>query len=85
MILGRRARLGSLTRRHVILHLRDGYSLDGVLARLYADGVELQSAKFIRADDYDTPLDGVQIVPWQSISWVQELTDVSNGSGPTNT
>lgn len=65
-------------RKHVIVHTRDGYSLDGVLHGLYADGVELGDATFIRTDDSDTPLDGTQIIPWVSISWVQEL----NGAGP---
>jgi hypothetical protein len=67
-----------MVRRHVILHIREGYSLDGILSGLYADGVELADARFIRADDYDTALDGVQIVPWTSIVWVQELSDVAS-------
>lgn len=65
-------------RRRVIVHTRDGYSLDGVLHGLYADGVELGDATFIRTDDSDVALDGTQIIPWRSISWVQEL----NGAGP---
>jgi hypothetical protein len=58
----------------VIVHTKEGYSLDGVLVDVYADGVELEAATFVRSNDYDTPLDGRQIIPWQSIEWVQELT-----------
>jgi len=74
-----RRRYKQALRRHVVLHLREGYSLDGVLAGIYADGVQLDTAKFIRAEESDVSLDGVQIVPWESISWVQEL----NGAGPS--
>jgi len=64
-------------RRHVVLHLREGHSLDGVLAGIYADGVELTSATFLRTDSADTPLDGAQLVPWDAISWIQELIDIA--------
>ena len=72
-------------RKHGVLHLKDGISLDGVLVDLYADGVELDAAKYIRADDYDTPLDGIQLVPWGQIIWVQELTDSSVVARAENT
>lgn len=63
-------------KRRVIVHLHAGFSLDGILAGLYADGVTLDAASYVRADEHDTPLDGVQIIPWQSIAWVQELNVV---------
>lgn len=75
------SRFDALTRKHVVLHLVGDYSLDGVLAGLYADGVQLDAAKFIRVEEYDTALDGSQIVPWKSIIWIQELSD---GAGPAN-
>ena len=77
-----RRRFRRAVRRHVVLHLREGYSLDGVLAGIYADGVQLDGAKFIRAESADVSLDGVQLVPWDSLSWIQELTDVA-GPSPT--
>lgn len=63
---------------HVIVHLTEGVSLDGVLGGIYADGVELEAASYIRADDYDTPLDGTQIIPWHTILWVQEIRDAAS-------
>ena len=71
-------------RRRVVLHTNEGYSLEGVLGGLYADGVELEAATFVRANDADTPLDGVQIVPWGSIAWAQELGDEPRRPGPAN-
>lgn len=75
MLNGRRFK--ALTKRRVVLHLKEGVSLDGILHGLYADGVELGAATFIRADDYDVPLDGQQVIPWGSILWVQELADAA--------
>lgn len=78
-------RFKKAVRRRVIVHLRDGFSLDGVLHGLYADGVELGAASYVRPEDYDVPLDGVQIIPWKSIAWVQELADAAElRSGPPN-
>jgi hypothetical protein len=68
-------RFAQAVRKHVIVHLREGVSLDGVLAGLYADGVQLDAVTFLRADDHDTPLEGSQLLPWSNILWVQELTD----------
>jgi hypothetical protein len=75
-----RRRFKQTVRKHVVLHLREGYSLDGVLAGIYADGVQLDGAKFVRAESADVALDGVQLVPWESLSWVQELIDVAGPS-----
>lgn len=73
-------------RRRVIVHLVEGYSLDGVLGGIYADGLELGSASYVRVDEeYDTPLDGVQIIPWHAVSWIQELNGAEPiGSSATN-
>lgn len=75
------SRFDAMIRRHVVVHFNEGYTLDGVLAGLYADGVELEAAKFVRTDEYDTPLDGVQVIPWTAIAWVQELADARVGTG----
>ena len=71
MLARRRFRMA--VKRRVIVHLTEGASLDGVLGGVYADGVLLEAASWIRADDYDTPLDGVQIIPWSTVLFVQEL------------
>jgi hypothetical protein len=68
-------------RRRVVVHLNGGYSIDGVLGGIYADGVEVRSARYVRADEYDTPLDGTQVIPWQSVAWIQELADEPVRSG----
>ena len=78
------SRFKKALRKRVVVHLVEGYSLDGVLHGLYADGVELGAATFVRAEDYDVPLDGVQIIPWKSIVWIQELSDAELRSGPPN-
>jgi hypothetical protein len=78
----RRFRQG--VRRHVIVHLVEGVSLDGILGGVYADGVMLEAATYIRADDQDTPLDGTQVIPWQTILWVQELRDAPVRAGAQN-
>lgn len=77
MILAKR-RFRRACRRHVVVHLREGVSLEGVLSGLYADSVTLSAASVVRADDYDTPLAGEQIVPWASILWAQELSDATS-------
>ena len=66
------------------MHMTAGASLDGVLGGIYADGVQLEAATYIRADDYDVPLDGTQIIPWQSIIWIQELVDAALVASPEN-
>lgn len=83
MFAGRRFK--QAVKRHVIVHLTEGASLDGVLGGVYADGLMLEAASWIRADDYDTPLDGVQIIPWQTIVFVQELRDAPVRFGAENT
>lgn len=77
MTLFPRRRFKQTVSRHVIVHLREGISLDGVLHGVYADGVELGSATFLKADDYDTPLSGAQIIPWATVLWVQEVSDAA--------
>ena len=77
-------RFRQAVRRHVVVHLAEGVSLDGILAGVYADGVMLEAASYIRANDYDTPLDGAQIIPWQNVLWIQELSDAPVRVGAPN-
>lgn len=79
------SRFAASVLRHVIVHTTEGYSIGGVLVGLYADGIEMRNARFIRADEYDTPLDGVQIIPWTSVAWMQELRDEPSRLGAENT
>ena len=66
------------------MHLTEGVSLDGVLGGVYADGVMLEAASYIRANDYDTPLDGVQIIPWQTILKRASVTAALCGRSSTS-
>ena len=75
-----RRRFKQAVRRHVTVHLQGELSIDGVLAGIYADGVQLDAARYLRTDDYDVPLEGVQLIPWSSILWVQELSDARAGA-----
>lgn len=55
----------------VIMHLRDGRSMTGILVAVYPDAVALRHAKALV--DSGDPLDiaGDVIIPSWSISWLQ--------------
>lgn len=66
-------RFDRAVRKHVVVHTRGGHTIDGILGSVYADGIVVREAMYVRPGDRDVPLDGAQIVPWDSIEWVQEL------------
>lgn len=67
-------RFKKAVRRHVVIHTTAGFSLDGVLSGLYADGVCVSAATFLRSNgEPPVPLDGEQIIPWVKIEWIQEI------------
>ncbi len=66
-------RFEQAVKRRVVLHSKAGHSVDGVLSGVYADGVCVTDAAFMRPGEPDVPLEGAQIMPWQSIEWIQEL------------
>lgn len=78
-------RFERMTRRRVVVHLIEGVSLDGILGGVYADGVMLEAATYIRVEDSDVALDGKQVIPWQTILWIQELVDAPIRVGAPNT
>jgi hypothetical protein len=68
-----KSRFRQAVRHRIVCHTVDGYSLEGVLSGLYADGLVVGTATFVRVGEPDTPLDGEQLIPWRSVSWIQEL------------
>lgn len=69
-----RRRFRRAVRKRVVVHTNQGYSIDGVLSGLYADGMSVENASLIRSNgEPDVPLGGAQILPWESVEWVQEL------------
>lgn len=66
-------RFSQALRRRIVLHTQSGHSIDGILLGLYADGLCVTAAKFLRPGEGPVPLDGDQIVPWSSVDWIQEL------------
>jgi len=74
-------RFNRARKRRVVVHTRQGHSIDGILTGIYADAIVVEAATFIRTDDTSVPLDGAQIVPWSSLEWVQE---VPAGAGAEN-
>jgi len=75
-------RFHQAVRRRVVVHLSSGHSIGGVLRGIYADGLEVDAAFYVRADEYDTPLDGSQVIPWQSVAWIQELSEPVRAGSP---
>lgn len=68
--------LDAATRRRLLVHTRDGQTLDGQLVRVDRDGVVLEPA---RLDGVSDGLDGQVWVPRERIAWAQQPT----GSEPT--
>lgn len=67
------ARYGESLRRRVVVHTRGGHSIDGILAGVYADTVVVSHAHFVRPGDTPVPLEGDQLIPWQTVEWTQEV------------
>lgn len=61
-----------LQRRSVVLHLKDGQSLKGVLMAAYRDSLVLAHARYLAADG-ELPVDGEAVVPRDSVAWLQTL------------
>lgn len=61
--------LHEVTRRRLLVHTRDGQTLDGQLARVDVDGLILEP---VTLADGGVSLDGRAWVPRERIAWIQE-------------
>lgn len=61
--------LETVTRRRVLVHTRDGQTLDGQLARVDRDGLVLAPASLA---DGPHDLDGDVFVPRDRVAWMQQ-------------
>lgn len=69
--------LDTVTRRRVLVHTRDGQTLDGQLARVDRDGLVLAPATWA---DGPHDLEGDTWVPRERVAWMQQPSNDPEGS-----
>lgn len=73
-IFGPRAYLWRKTRETVVVHLKSGTSLHGILAGVYVDVIVLAHAEVAPIDAKEmVSVDGEQIVLRADVDWIQAL------------
>jgi len=63
----------SLLKKTVVIQTKDGKTIRGILHGKYADRWTLREAQIVGAGIQDQPLGGVQHVPVENVSFVQEI------------
>lgn len=69
----RKSRFAELLRSDVVVHLKAGRSMTGVLQAEYDDCIALVHAHLLDPEIGPTALDGEQLVRWEEIAWTQIL------------
>ena len=69
----RKSRFAELVRSNVVVHLKSGRSITGVMQTQYRDCVSLIHAHLLDPDLSPTALDGEQLIRWDEIAWTQIL------------
>lgn len=74
-------RLKQLIVKRVVLHTKDGHSLEGVCLGVYADAVSLAHVTYVRAEDGSrVVIEGDVVVPRDNVSWIQEIAPHDAGA-----
>lgn len=70
-----------MTRRSVVVHLRDGASIRGVLVEAHGDCLVLTAAEVLATGPGEGPVpaDGRAVLPREGVSWIQDLTPGEGG------
>lgn len=68
-----RRRLNAMIGHQVVVHTRDGRSVQGVLVGVWADAIELRAAAVLIHSGDRVPLDGQTLVPVERVEWYQAL------------
>lgn len=71
--MGRKSRFAELVRSDVVVHLKTGRSVTGVMQAEYSDCVALVQAHLLDPESGPTALDGEQLIRWEEIAWTQIL------------
>lgn len=70
-------RLERLTLSRVAVHLKNHETVEGVVTGQYPDALCLGHASYYDDDGRTFPAEGEVVLPWPTISWVQDLTTVA--------